>query len=216
MVLFIPLTAAFSILLLPIALYTTIRFVLSTFRPKNYPPGPPPLPILGNIHQIPRLYSHLTLSRWSQQYGPITGLKFGPLNIVILNSAPLVYELLVKRAASFNERHPPYNAKTHILPEGRDTYTLFMTQEWSTRLRTLTKNTLVGGGLSNLVPLQKAGGMRLVWRLFASGKGSGGGAGWEECLKPWYVLSNYLSISNYPQIYLNWKRRGENWTNGNF
>jgi hypothetical protein len=193
-----PLPIAALILLLQYILYNIVRYVRSTLRPNSYPPGPSPLPVSGNLHQIPRLYSHLTLNRWAKEYGPITGLKFGPLNIVVLNSAPLVYDLLVKRAAGFNERRPPWVAGNHVLPEGRDNYTLYMTQEWSTALRTLTKNTLVGSGLANLVPMQKASGTRLVWSLFQHEKTKADGTTWTKVFEPWYVHQD-LTILDAPR-----------------
>ncbi|KAF2878566.1 cytochrome P450 [Massariosphaeria phaeospora] len=193
---FTPLVVAFSILLLPYALYTATRFVLSTRRPRNYPPGPLSLPVIGNIHQIPKLSSHSIISHWAQKYGPITGLKLGPLNVVLLNSAPLVYELFVKRAASFSERRPTYIAEHYILPEGKDTYSLYMTQEWATKMRLQTKNTLVGGGLKNLVPLQKATVTKLVWSLLECGKN--GGADWADSLKPWALAGPVALVSGAP------------------
>ncbi|KAG7038564.1 hypothetical protein JMJ77_0009018 [Colletotrichum scovillei] len=53
-------------------------------RPHGYPPGPPTLPILGNLHLVcepinytetaislimPKLRPHLQLQKWAKEYG---------------------------------------------------------------------------------------------------------------------------------------------------
>ena len=36
-----------------------------------FPPGPPPLPILGNIRDIPSKQPWLTYTQWGDQYGAL-------------------------------------------------------------------------------------------------------------------------------------------------
>jgi hypothetical protein len=38
-------------------------------RPADIPPGPPTIPILGNLHQMPTDKPHLQLQKWAQEYG---------------------------------------------------------------------------------------------------------------------------------------------------
>jgi hypothetical protein len=38
-------------------------------RPKGYPPGPPVLPIIGNLHLMPKKHPHFQFQKWAEEYG---------------------------------------------------------------------------------------------------------------------------------------------------
>lgn len=38
-------------------------------RNPNLPPGPRPVPLIGNLHQLPPLYQHTKFAEWAAQYG---------------------------------------------------------------------------------------------------------------------------------------------------
>lgn len=38
-------------------------------RPADIPPGPPTIPILGNLHQMPIDKPHIQLQKWAAEYG---------------------------------------------------------------------------------------------------------------------------------------------------
>lgn len=73
-------------------------------RPRGYPPGPPTAPLLGNILNIPPTKQYLKYSELAQEHGEIVGLKFATQNVVILNSAHVVHELLEKRHEIYSGR----------------------------------------------------------------------------------------------------------------
>ena len=99
-------------LYLPIALVVAVisKYFLASCRPRNFPPGPPTVPFIGNISQVPRVKAFkkyvsiimtglliltLTTTRFHElgvDYGSIVGLKLGSQNVVVLNSYKHVRE----------------------------------------------------------------------------------------------------------------------------
>jgi hypothetical protein len=73
-------------------------------RPAGYPPGPPTLPLLGNLHQIPSKGRHLQFEKWAREYGPVYSLMLGTKAMVVLNSDVAAKDLLDKRGAIYSSR----------------------------------------------------------------------------------------------------------------
>ena len=86
-----------------------IIFYFSTRLPRDFPPGPTPLPIIGSLLSLgtdpDKL--HITLADLSKQYGPILGLKMGSYPAVMLQNLEVVKEAFVKKADYFRNR-PQY------------------------------------------------------------------------------------------------------------
>ncbi|EXJ79919.1 hypothetical protein A1O3_08204 [Capronia epimyces CBS 606.96] len=97
-----------------------VRILRIGRRPRRYPPGPPTIPILGNLHQslvlnlthfgmqMPSKDVHKQFQRWSAQYGPVFSLILGTTTMVVLSSDVAVKEVLDKRSAVTNERGDHY------------------------------------------------------------------------------------------------------------
>ncbi|XP_022966919.1 cytochrome P450 71B10-like isoform X2 [Cucurbita maxima] len=62
-------------------------------RKCNFPPSPPKIPIIGNLHQLGKL-PHKSLWRLSQLYGPIMSLSLGRIEIIIISSVETARALL--------------------------------------------------------------------------------------------------------------------------
>ncbi|KAI0098729.1 cytochrome P450 [Nemania sp. FL0031] len=73
-------------------------------RPERYPPGPPTLPVIGNIHQMPKTKLHVQFQKWAQEYGPIFSVILGSNVVVVLSSETAVSDLLEKRSAIYSSR----------------------------------------------------------------------------------------------------------------
>jgi hypothetical protein len=91
----IPLTRSQVVLaaIIIIITYTIASLTYSARRPKVFPPGPPRIWLLGNLHQISLGTSLIKYQEWKNIYGDILGLKLGPQNAVMLMTAAHVREL---------------------------------------------------------------------------------------------------------------------------
>lgn len=119
----IPLTA----LITSLAILTyTILFIGR--REKHLPPGPPTLPILGNIHQIPKKGAHFQFTEWAKQYGGIYSLKLGTGTAVVITDRRLVKQLVDKKSALYSERPKSYVA--NLIAGGDHILLMDYGQQW--------------------------------------------------------------------------------------
>ncbi|KAJ7584337.1 cytochrome P450 [Mycena floridula] len=70
------------------------------------PPGPPGVPILGNLFDFPLEYGWLTYGKWADTFGPLISLTSFGTTIVVVNSATKATELCDKKSPIYSSR--PY------------------------------------------------------------------------------------------------------------
>ncbi|KAI3470309.1 hypothetical protein Pfo_026972 [Paulownia fortunei] len=69
------------------------------------PPGPPGLPLIGNLHQIGTASNpHVYLWQLSKKHGPIMHMKLGSVPILVVSSAKLAEEVLKTQDLAFCSR----------------------------------------------------------------------------------------------------------------
>lgn len=82
------------------------RIVSQLFQKNNerLPPGPKPLPLIGNLHQVPKSLSWFHYYQWSKQYGPIMHMSMAGQSLIILSSNQAAQDLLSRRSAQYSHR----------------------------------------------------------------------------------------------------------------
>jgi len=96
--------------LLYFLLFTFTCFLFKVFlhpKQKNInhkePPGPPTLPIIGNLHMLGKL-PHRTLESLSKKYGPIMSLQLGQVPTIIISSSKVAESFLKTHDINFASR----------------------------------------------------------------------------------------------------------------
>ncbi|KAK1358830.1 Geraniol 8-hydroxylase [Heracleum sosnowskyi] len=70
---------------------------------QNNPPGPCPLPIIGNIHKLGK-HPHKSLASLAQVNGPIMRLKLGRITTIVISSSSTAQQVLQKQDLEFSSR----------------------------------------------------------------------------------------------------------------
>ncbi|KAM8953798.1 cytochrome P450 2F2-like isoform 2-T2 [Pelodytes ibericus] len=73
---------------------------------KNFPPGPKPLPVIGNLHLLltQKQEPHKVLYELSKKYGSVFSIQMGCKKVVVLCGYDTVKDALVNHADEFAER----------------------------------------------------------------------------------------------------------------
>ncbi|XP_062153879.1 cytochrome P450 89A2-like [Alnus glutinosa] len=113
LIILVSLSACFFIKLLSSLLFSSKK---NESKGHLFPPGPPPLPIIGHLHLLPKSTIELRslLSNLSQKYGPVLTLLVGSKPLVFITSYPIAHKALVKNSAIFANR-PPVVPVSYVL-----------------------------------------------------------------------------------------------------
>ncbi|XP_041852022.1 cytochrome P450 2F2-like [Melanotaenia boesemani] len=88
-------------------LWLCVWFIILQFksrRPRNFPPGPPALPILGNLFHLNLENPLKDFERLNKSYGNVYSLFIGPKPAVVINGLKAMKEAIVIKAADFSGR----------------------------------------------------------------------------------------------------------------
>ncbi|XP_026181185.1 cytochrome P450 2K1-like [Mastacembelus armatus] len=86
-----------------LVLYVVFRSFTSE-ETGNEPPGPRPLPVIGNLLQLDLKRPYKTLCELSKKYGSVFTVYFGPNKVVVLSGYKAVKEALINHAEEFGDR----------------------------------------------------------------------------------------------------------------
>jgi cytochrome P450 len=91
---------------LPILILCIIHIykIKSARRASSTPPGPKPLPLIGNLHQLDPSSPHQSLWQLSKQYGPIMFLHLGYVPTLVVSSAKMAEQVLKTHDLKFASR----------------------------------------------------------------------------------------------------------------
>ena len=108
-------------------------YVVSTiWENRNLPPGPFPLPVLGNLLSIGHRRPYEDLANMAETYGKLFRIHMGSRKVIVINSYDIAREALVKKEEDFAGR--PHHFLGNIF--GRNcTDIVFQTysQRWRTQ-----------------------------------------------------------------------------------
>ncbi|KAK7052033.1 putative cytochrome P450 [Favolaschia claudopus] len=137
--------------LLPLTLglvYIFMWLLRGGSREPGLPPGPPTLPLLGNLHIFPKKFAHF---KWV--------LKVGPGTAIVLTDAAAVKELMDKRSGSTADRPPMHVAD--VVAGGLNMAVSRYSESWRT-LRKTAHTILTPQGSMKHLPIQRAEASQLL------------------------------------------------------
>ncbi|XP_019936551.1 cytochrome P450 2J2-like isoform X1 [Paralichthys olivaceus] len=104
-----------GLLLVSIIALLVVYFLIKK-DPPNFPPGPPALPLLGNVLSIEAKQPHIYLTKLADVYGNVFCIRLGRHKTVFVSGWKMVKEALVTQADNFVDR--PYSPMVNRIYSG--------------------------------------------------------------------------------------------------
>ncbi|TFY53932.1 hypothetical protein EVJ58_g9163 [Rhodofomes roseus] len=87
-----------------VCMFIAANYLRSKLARRCLPPGPPALPIIGNLHQLPTSHQEHRFAQWGKRYGEVVYARVLNKATLILNRASTARTLLEKRGAKYSGR----------------------------------------------------------------------------------------------------------------
>ncbi|XP_060101318.1 cytochrome P450 2D14-like [Heteronotia binoei] len=87
-----------------ILLALLLDYVMFRKRSSRFPPGPTPLPFLGNLLQFDIRNPHIAAQHLAKKYGTVVSFQAGWHSVIILNGFKAVKEALIEKKDEFADR----------------------------------------------------------------------------------------------------------------
>ncbi|RDW80861.1 hypothetical protein BP5796_05559 [Coleophoma crateriformis] len=130
------------------------------------PPGPTPLPFIGNKFQLPQHKPWIKFQEWSHAYGPVFTLWVGRRPTLVISDPLVAVELMEKRSHKYSSR-PRFVVMGEILNNMASILVQPYGKEWSLR-RKLLHRALTPAALRSYMARQEAEASRLVLQIMSN------------------------------------------------
>ena len=106
-----------------------VKLIVDHFNTaRNLPPGPFPLPIIGNAHKLAADSRHVDLVKLEKQYGKVFRLYLGSQLVVVVSGGDALKEVLVTKSADFAGR--PNLHTSQVYSKGKAIVLADYSPEW--------------------------------------------------------------------------------------
>ncbi|KAK7319217.1 hypothetical protein RJT34_03935 [Clitoria ternatea] len=153
----------FSYSLLYLSLFLIFNLVFKARKFKNLPPGPPSLPIIGNLHHLKRPL-HRTFNALSHKYGGVISLWFGSRLVVVVSSPSVFQECFTKNDIVLANR-PRFLSGKYIFYNYTTLGTSPYGEHWRNLRRITTLDVLSTHRINSFTAVRRDETQRLVRKL---------------------------------------------------
>ncbi|XP_004504637.1 isoflavone 2'-hydroxylase-like [Cicer arietinum] len=146
-----------------LSIFFIIRLLFQSRRFKNLPPGPPSLPIIGNLHHLKRPL-HRTFKELTKKYGDVISLWFGSRLVVVVSSLSEFQQCFTKNDVVLANR-PKFISGKYIFYNYTTLGSASYGEHWRNLRRITSLDVLSNHRINNFSGIRKDETQRLIKKL---------------------------------------------------